>query len=152
MQTFLPYSSFHKSAATLDFRRLGKQRVEAKQILETLRGQSNGWKNHPAVKMWYGYEEALAVYGAIMCQEWINRGFRDSLKAYFFARMSTSVTTALPPWLGDERLHSSHRANLLRKAPEHYSQFGWTEKPAEGYWWPTSKQAKETAAASESPT
>lgn len=36
MQTFLPYPSFHKSANCLDNRRLGKQRVECLQILNTL--------------------------------------------------------------------------------------------------------------------
>ena len=38
--------------------------------------------------------------------------------------------------LGDERLHTSHRSNLLRKAPEWYGQFGWTEAPDMAYWWP----------------
>jgi len=32
MQTFLPYADFKESAQCLDYRRLGKQRVEAKQI------------------------------------------------------------------------------------------------------------------------
>lgn len=34
MNTFLPYPSFDESAKCLDYKRLGKQRVEAKQILE----------------------------------------------------------------------------------------------------------------------
>jgi hypothetical protein len=41
-----------------------------------------------------------------------------------------------PPWLGDERLHASHRSNLLRKDPEHYGQFEWTEPDDLPYWWP----------------
>ena len=36
MQTFLPYKSFVESAKVLDNKRLGKQRVEAYQILKTL--------------------------------------------------------------------------------------------------------------------
>lgn len=36
MQTFLPYSDFTKSAQCLDNRRLGKQRVECLQILQTI--------------------------------------------------------------------------------------------------------------------
>lgn len=36
MQTFLPYSSFKDSAAVLDNRRLGKQRVENLQIMQVL--------------------------------------------------------------------------------------------------------------------
>ena len=36
MQTFLPYPDFVKSALVLDYRRLGKQRVEARQILDII--------------------------------------------------------------------------------------------------------------------
>lgn len=36
MQTFLPYPDFKKSAQCLDYQRLGKQRLECKQILQTL--------------------------------------------------------------------------------------------------------------------
>ena len=59
MQTFLPYPDFQKTAQCLDNKRLGKQRVEARQIISTLEGKSNGWRNHPAVKMWKGYEDCL---------------------------------------------------------------------------------------------
>ena len=64
MQTFLPYSDFERSAKTLDYKRLGKQRVEAYQILQALSDPNYGWQNHPAVKMWRGYEEALVAYYA----------------------------------------------------------------------------------------
>ena len=61
MQTFLPHESFKKSFKLLDYRRLGKQRVEAHQILNVLldRTQTKGWRNHPIVRMWEGYEDAL---------------------------------------------------------------------------------------------
>ena len=36
MQTFLPYPDFRQSAACLDYRRLGKQRVEGVQILKAI--------------------------------------------------------------------------------------------------------------------
>lgn len=59
MQTFLPYQSFSDSASALDRQRLGKQRVEAWQILQALTGASRGWAHHPAAKMWRGFERAL---------------------------------------------------------------------------------------------
>ena len=40
-----------------------------------------------------------------------------------------------PDWLGDERFHSSHRANLLRKNFEFYSQYNWTENSESPYVW-----------------
>jgi len=51
MQTFLPYHDFAATARALDRQRLGNQRGEAKVILKTLMGRSNGWLSHPAVQM-----------------------------------------------------------------------------------------------------
>lgn len=73
MQTFLPYASFAKSAKCLDRLRLGKQRPETLQILNTLLGLSEGWRSHPAVKMWRGYEGMLWLYGQTMIDEWVAR-------------------------------------------------------------------------------
>jgi hypothetical protein len=71
MQTFLPYSSFERSAEVLDYRRLGKQRVEAYQILCALSDSKYGWQNHPAIRMWRGYDAALIAYYSAVCREWI---------------------------------------------------------------------------------
>jgi hypothetical protein len=43
----------------------------------------------------------------------------------------------LPSWWGDDAVHASHRSNLLRKLPEHYSRFGWSEPCDLPYVWPT---------------
>ena len=78
MQTFLPYPNFRESAKVLDRQRLGKQRVETLQILRCLAGETEGWKNHPAVKMWRGYEIALTMYRLAICNEWVSRGYNDN--------------------------------------------------------------------------
>jgi hypothetical protein len=85
MQTFLPFPSFEQSLQSLDYRRLGKQRVETKQILMALLGESKGWVNHPATKMWRGHEHALAEYGLLSCREWKSRGYKDNTEQYFVA-------------------------------------------------------------------
>ena len=56
MQTFLPYRDFKQSFRVLDYRRLGKQRVEAHQVLNVLLGRTTtgGWRNHPITRMWDG--------------------------------------------------------------------------------------------------
>lgn len=138
MQTFLPYPSFHKSARVLDRARLGKQRVETKQILMALNGESKGWTNHPATRMWKGYESALAAYGAIMCSEWITRGYSDSLSDWFIVKMD-SDPMRYPWWLGDPAFHASHRSNLLRKDRAWYEQWGWSEPDDLPYVWPVEK-------------
>ena len=135
MQTFLPYPDFLASARCLDYRRLGKQRVEAFQILRTLRGEGRmGWKNHPAVKMWRGHEEALAAYMNAMIWEWKRRGYRNTMQTAHVGSPLPSLI--MPLWLGDQRVHASHRSNLLRKDPAHYGQFGWTEPADLPYVWP----------------
>ena len=40
MQTFLPHPEFDESAACLDYKRLGKQRLEAKTIIDILDGKA----------------------------------------------------------------------------------------------------------------
>lgn len=133
MQTFLVYPDFHKSLACLDSKRLGKQRLETDQILKVLLGQSEAWKNHPAVKMWVGHENALIEYFNVNLDIWMKRGYKNN---YAYREFLEDKTFDDPPWLGDEDFHSSHRSNLLRKFPEHYSQFGWTEPDNLPYVWP----------------
>lgn len=138
MQTFLPYASFKQSAEVLDYRRLGKQRVEAKQLLSVLLGltESKGWVNHPAAKMWKGYEGALASYALEICKEWVKRGYKDTLTA-FFIPFAESLPQELPPWFGNAAFHAAHRSNLLRKDPNYYSKNNWSESDDLPYIWPT---------------
>ena len=79
MQTFLPYADFSKTIKVLDYKRLGKQRVEALQILKALHDPKNGWYHHPAVKMWVGYDEALKHYMNCCIREWILRGYENTM-------------------------------------------------------------------------
>jgi hypothetical protein len=130
MQTFLPYPDFHETASVLDYRRLGKQRVEAQQIIKALEDDNYGWKNHPIVKMWQGYKNALLLYKNAMIKEWVKRGYRNNMDI-----IEINGPINYPAWLGNERLHASHRSNLLRKDYKYYSQFNWKEKPGSAYIW-----------------
>lgn len=155
MQTFLPYPSFRDSARALDNRRLSKQLVEGAQILDTLLDGAKMVGNPYPYLMWDRYEVALLRYLLNCYDEWQRRlvdGERggkllhksgEQVLEYVVWRGKPITTCNLPPWLGDERLHSSHRAALLYKSPEWYGQFGWTETPTGPdesgrwqYWWP----------------
>lgn len=137
MQTFLPYSNFKLCASVLDYRRLNKQRLETKQILLALRDPEYGWQNHPAVTMWRGYEDVLIMYGIAVCEEWINRGYNDNVDLLnWFKNQQIHNFALAPKWLGNPRLHSSHRATLLAKDYNWYSRFNWREQPVINYYWP----------------
>ena len=155
MQTFLPYPDFARSAATLDLRRLGKQRVEALQILRGLTVPRHGYRHHPAVKMWAGYEEALVRYGLETAAAWTATGRADTTAATMTADLSTacgitrvrdqaalSAGGDLPPWLGDAALHRSHRSALIRKDPAHYLPVFGDVPPDLPYVWPPSDRPK----------
>jgi hypothetical protein len=139
MQTFLPYPDFEQSAKCLDYRRLGKQRVEAWQLFETVTGKRSGWKSHPAARMWNRYEVPLLRYGLTMCDEWLARGYRDTMRERFLRALLDRMPhpAVLPGWFGLCELHASHRSNLLRKDSKHYGQFGWSEPNDLPYYWPT---------------
>lgn len=139
MQTFLPYPSFVDSLRCLDDRRLGKQRVEARQILDVLGGKTNGWRNHPAVLMWEGFENWLIFYFNCALCVWSERGY-NNIKLQQYSGVSLDYS-AMPDWLGDEKYHASHRSNLLRKNDDHYSKFGWTEPDNLPYVWPVKMEA-----------
>jgi hypothetical protein len=135
MQTFLPYASFTESAKVLDYKRLGKQRVEVLQLLKALH-EGGGWVNHPAAKMWRGHTDALVQYGLSICDEWIARGYKDTCREKIRGYLNMFSEFHVPLWNDDEAFHASHRSNLLRKNPEYYGQFGWTEPDDLPYVWP----------------
>ncbi|MEV6492811.1 MSMEG_6728 family protein [Actinoplanes sp. NPDC051633] len=148
MQTFLPYPDFIASATALDVRRLGKQRVEAIQVLRGLTWPTYGWRHHPAVKMWHGYEEALTRYGLDVCAVWCATGRADTCAATLVTDLGagTAVRTQaqlaaagdLPPWLGDADVHRSHQSALLRKDPNHYGALFPGVPDDLPYVWPAS--------------
>jgi hypothetical protein len=167
VNTFLVDSNFDTSASLLDSRRLGKQRVEAYQILnilENLRilsGQSGircmgdfntfvneikqwyakqafvyilcedglieyedkknitlepnqrvikmGFSTHPAVEMWYGYEDALKEYIDAHINQWIKRGYKNTMKIY------NVKAKKYPGWVYWEHFHDNHKGALLKK-------------------------------------
>jgi hypothetical protein len=133
------------SAEILDDKRLNKQRIECKQIYFALTDPNYGWQNHPAVKMWVGYEEALVDYAIECCAAWRRRGGADNagLEAWFLLLPEYEYVRtgeySLPWWLGNEPFHTSHKSNLLRKDPQHYECFARVEgiQPTWSYVWPT---------------
>lgn len=124
MQTFLPYESFTRSARSLDRQRLGKQRVEALQLVKVLmtlnENGRRGWSNHPAAIMWSDHPLALARYGMIVSKVWLERGYKDTCYGKIRALVGDFTIEEIrnapnPPWLGFEPFHLSHQSNLVRK-------------------------------------
>lgn len=139
MQTFLPIANYFQSMNCLDKSRLGNQVWLEGMIL--LKG---GWKNHPASKMWRGYEYHLGLYLLAGIEALKIRGkYYKDVEKRIKTEMDRFTNTGAPSWFGNERFHSSHRSALLYKNFEWYKQFNWKEKPdipnkhgKLNYYWP----------------
>lgn len=135
MQTFLPYADYARSARALDRARLGKQRVEAYQILRVLLSITKGWANHPAVRMWRGHERSLAHYTLAMCDEWKRRGYNDTVSGKvlellkllpvpsetYAQEIAEAISTVSAPQHFTAEFRLSHQSNLVRKNPAYYA-------------------------------
>lgn len=153
MQVFVPFRDTRKIAECLDNKRLNKQLLEGRQLLNiNASGRTNGaWVNHPACKMVRGYEGWFYDYLKVMKRECYRRGIatENNWKAIKDIREHANVWNddGTPLWWGDIRVHDSHKANLYRKDPIHYFDFRDTiNKPCCSrclYYWPVSNHAQE---------
>lgn len=126
MQTFITSTNSNQLKACaetfnmLDSPRLGKQRVEVKQLLA---GQ---FPNHPASKMWREHEHALVAYGIICCKAWIKRGHADSLIGEFRDRRTMLLDDGFPLvwpwWFGHPGMVRTHQTKLFYKGSPKWVQ------------------------------
>lgn len=136
MQTFVPENTFELCAQRLDQRRLNKQIAECGQIFGALKPDAKGWRNHPAVLMWRGYENALRLYRNTCLKEWVERGYNSTREVW-----DINGPIVMPHWWNGI-IHTTHRSNLLRKDPVWYGQFNWTLEDGSPvpddleYYWP----------------
>lgn len=131
MNIFAPYPDLQKSVSCLDPKRLGNQVY--REGLTLIRG---GWPNHPCSKIWAAHKHSLAKYCLFGLEELKRRG-RNYPKwfDYFNNCLKEFPDTGLPPIFGNEKFHSSHRAALLHKNYDYYSNFNWSETPKIDYVW-----------------
>ena len=147
MQTFLPFEDFDESARVLDRQRLGKQRVECKQILRAIH-LGGAWKNHPAVRMWRGHTQYLIRYYYAIVEEWKRRGYKHNMVLDSFVFTQARGEPDAPPWLGTYSFHERHRAMLVYKNYAYYAplfeQMGAVARYQTvyhpSYWWPPANE------------
>lgn len=75
--------------------------------------------------------DALKLYHDLVIREWLTRGYKNNMPL-----LAEEPDPEYPFWFGDPAFHAAHRSNLLRKNPQWYGQFGWTEPNDLEYMWP----------------
>jgi len=166
MQTFITNSTDSLGVEALDSKRLNKQLLEARQILNILVTMRNdptatpAWRNHPAVKMWHGHEFQLFRYCTRLVIELNARGIKFDKNYEAINKLMDSLDVDVaeidtkPDWMTDpvkfDKVITTHRASLYRKAPEFYPaewdfDRRWVDRyhdqmvccPRCNYYWPT---------------
>lgn len=134
MQTFIlsPDALSYFPYQDLDRLRLGKQRVEAKQILIANLHLEDPDKTpfydrvrkHPVARAWNGFSHSLAVYGLAICSVWLSRGYKDTTHIFFkeVTQSCVNVSSASPWWIKPQVV-KFYRALLYAKAPKLYPQW-----------------------------
>lgn len=113
MQVFVPYSSPIEVAKCLDRKRLYKQVLECRQILNAISGISKAWANHPVVKMYSKHKMWLYYYMnclACFCYGGPSQYWSDLADMY-------------KPFFLTEEFQVQHRRRLYTKSLELYPQF-----------------------------
>ena len=173
--------TFQRTAASLDWRRLGKQRVEAMQIYtiickiedlcergiltppscgiiatsredpsitypqrvkwyeenyriaKAIPGIKLGFGNHPAVKMWLGYRLALGSYINAHIDEWIARGYKNTM--LWCEPPNIYQPLVLPWWINFKELMMSHCAALINKEIDRKEKLWYTSPERSEYFY-----------------
>ena len=123
VNTFLVHQDFKIAVKILDNRRLGKQRVEARQLIDTIDKLKSGqadkkisWSNHPITLSWINHVDSLKLYFNCVVQEWINRGFNNNYELF---ELSDNIIH--PYWIYNKKIHYSMMSQLVQKDSEYYS-------------------------------
>lgn len=116
--TLLPYASFIESIQVLNRKDLAFQIAQCVAIMRCKD------KTHPSVLMWNNNENALREYYNLCLVVAKRRGSK-----VLSEKMPITLPVIYPKWMGDSRLHSSHRYFLQKRG---YLEF--QEVPQDLFW------------------
>lgn len=151
MITYVTKKSHHRTMADLSPRHLIKTFDWGLEVLKAL-GQipTKVERDSLPCQMWVGYEHALVVYLHSAIAERVNRWrYRidpddpNAIDPQIRMGEVTRIVTprlrpyVVPPWWEDLDVYRSHRSNLIRQDPEHYSGLWKGDgSPDWPYLWP----------------
>jgi len=142
MITYLPHKDFKQALECLSLQHLTQTSKDAYYIILVIEAKNSrqfyhgihAHSRHPSTLMWESHLDTLKLYYN-MSLIILTQKLKLKLEPPKLFQGILSIST--PPWLGDTRLHQTHR-NLLMNSSRHYEQFGWTQKAyANGLYWPS---------------
>ena len=134
MQVFIIENPFD-TASRLDPKRLNKQIVECRQILDAIEGRKKGWANHPVTKMYRNHVAWLALY--MQCLQ----AYKDEniIRAYQYSEEASK----LRPAFHCDLYYNNMRSRLYTKDPIWYSYCSFMDqgKSEINMYWNTESQS-----------
>jgi hypothetical protein len=106
-----------ETAQALDKRRLNKQIIECRQILDALYNYKIGWKNHPCTLSYKNDRDWLWSY--CLCLEQYREG--EYNQALYWNNLAEKVR----PVFHTQEYFDQMKRRLYTKSPEYYAQ--WSE-------------------------
>lgn len=97
---------------------IDRKKYSRNEVILPLMGDtifSMGFSHHPIVKIWVGFEDALRSYTNFCIEEWVDRGFSNTMKKF-----TISSKFQLPWWVYSEPVILAYKSNLIRKDPVFY--------------------------------
>lgn len=113
-----------ETAKVLDKRRLNKQIIECRQILNAING-AKAWRNHPVVLQYRDYVDWLKLYTNVL-EEYRNG-------SYIVAEMIDSAM--IPPPFHDEEFFNQMKRRLYTKDNTHYKQWEHLGETQENWYY-----------------
>jgi hypothetical protein len=131
MQVFI-VGTVLETAKALDSRRLNKQIIECRQIIDAIQGTGKGWFNHPVVKMYEDHTNWLRCY--MWCLEEYQNKKSDALMLMHY---NNYCEENKPAFFNDD-FFTQMKRRLYTKDNEYYKQWAdLGESDINWYWSPT---------------
>lgn len=124
----------YETAQVLDERRLRKQIIECRQILDALNGKTKAWRNHPCTVQYEGYRQYLMNYHD--CLWLFANGEIEKAKD-----ISDVTDRWFKPLFHTEPYFDSMKRRLYTKDPVHYAQWADLGTSDVNWYWSPSEDA-----------
>lgn len=109
-----------ETAMALDRKRLNKQIIECRQILDALYGSSKSWSNHPCVLQYREHQQWLYEY--MQCLEQYAIGMVNTPRVY------SEIADRCRPSFHTQEYFAQMKRRLYTKDNEHYKQWAFLGK------------------------
>ena len=122
-----------ETAEALDKRRLNKQIIECRQILNALNG-NKAWSNHPCVLQYKGHKEWLELYTYCLEDYFTSKHYSDSSDMLYIAKEWSERAFEYKPKFHTEEYFNQMKRRLYTKDKLFYKQWAYLGESEDNWY------------------